>query len=124
MKLRWPGDSQRESVRFARIKPYNRYARIKPYLIFITCERFARIASSLRFATFSPHEAQFVNKGFNSGTPKRFTRIKRFARICESIRANRASKVVKHTSANGRQKRECGQLNVKNRHVLIPQMDT
>ena len=53
--------------------------------IFITCERFARIASNLRFAIFGPPEARFAKKGFGSGTLKRFARIRRFARICESI---------------------------------------
>ena len=46
--------------------------------------RFARIASDLRFASCS------ADKGSSSGTLTRFPRIKRFARICESICANRA----------------------------------
>ena len=49
------------------------------------------IVSNLRFALFSPPEARFAKKkGFRSGILKRFARIRRFARICESIRANRA----------------------------------
>ena len=44
--LRWPCNSQRESGRFARIDSQ------KKNLIFITFERFARIASNLRFAIF------------------------------------------------------------------------
>ena len=50
----------------------------------------ARIASNLRFAILSPPEARFAEKGFTSGTLKRFVRKRRFARICESIRSNRA----------------------------------
>ena len=174
LNLRWPVDSQRESGRFARIDSQE-----KP-LIFITCERFAQIASNLRFAIFSrpkrylqknqkglevcyclwgchpdprlgpipgpsrshpgsevvpsrfamcfvlqcfgpiqvprwgPSRPVLVpscsqafltgsgldgqkqtswplpKKGFSSGTLGRFARIRRFARICESIRANRA----------------------------------
>ena len=41
--LRWPGDSQRKSGRFTRIDSHESIRRKKP--IFITCERFARIAS-------------------------------------------------------------------------------
>ena len=49
--LRWPGDSQRESGRFARSDSQKH----KKKTHFIACERFARIASkNLRFATFSP----------------------------------------------------------------------
>ena len=58
--------------------------------IFITCKRFARIAANLRFAIFSPPKRDSQKKVFRSGTPKRFARIRRSARICESIRANRA----------------------------------
>ena len=46
----------------------------------LACERFARIASILRF----------VKRGAQFANPERFARIRRFARICESIRANRA----------------------------------
>ena len=58
--------------------------------IFIRCERFARIPSNLRFAIFSPTKRDSQKMGFSSGTLKRFARIRRFARICEWIRANRA----------------------------------
>ena len=45
--------------------------------------------------SFEPPEARFAKKkGFSSGTLKRFARIRRFARICESIRANRANTLV------------------------------
>ena len=46
--------------------------------------------ANLRFAILSPPERDSQNRGFGSGTLKRFARIRRFARICESIRANRA----------------------------------
>ena len=58
--------------------------------IFITFERFARIASNLRFAIFCPRKRDSQQKGFSSGTLKRFARIRRFARICYSLRAHRA----------------------------------
>ena len=56
------------------------------------CERFARTASNLRFAFSSPpkRDVQKHLRGFSSGSLKRFARIIRFARICESIPANRA----------------------------------
>ena len=62
---RWPGDSQPESGPFAQIDlcksiRMNRFAQI-PY--FITCERFAQIASNLRFAIFSPRSAIRKKKG-------------------------------------------------------------
>ena len=41
-------------------------------LIFITSERFARIALNLRFAIFSPPKRDSQKKGFRSGTLKRF----------------------------------------------------
>ena len=51
------GDS-RESIRA------NRFAGMKsPILKFITCERFARIASNLRFAMFSPPKRDSQKKG-------------------------------------------------------------
>ena len=43
-ELRWPGDSQRESWRFKQIDSRESIRR-KKKTIFITCERFARIAS-------------------------------------------------------------------------------
>ena len=46
---RWPGNSQRESGRLARID-----SREKPPIFIITCDRFARVASNLRFAILSP----------------------------------------------------------------------
>ena len=60
----------------------NRFARIDSQKnpIFMTCERFARISSNLRFEMFSPPKARFAKKGFSSGTLKRFSRIMRFAR--------------------------------------------
>ena len=45
-------ESQCESGLFARIDSRESIRRKKP--MFTTCERFARIASNLRFATFSP----------------------------------------------------------------------
>ena len=50
------GDS-RESMR--RTTPYS-----------ITCQRFARIASKLRFAIFSPPNRDSQKRGFSSGTPE------------------------------------------------------
>ena len=60
-----PGDSQRESGRFDSQKK----------IIVMTCQRFARIASNLRFAIFWRPKARFAKKGFSSGTLKRFVRI-------------------------------------------------
>ena len=82
--LRWLSDSQRESGRLARIDSPKKKT-------FITFERFARVTSNLQFAFFSALKRDSQKKrGFNSGTLKRFARIRRIARICESIRANRA----------------------------------
>ena len=53
--------------------------------IFITSERFARIASNMRFAIFWCPETRSQKKGFSSGTLRRFARSKWFERICESI---------------------------------------
>ena len=56
----------------------NWFARIESQKtsIFITYERFAWIASNLRFAIFSPPpDAQFAKKGFSLGTLKGFARI-------------------------------------------------
>ena len=47
-----PGDSQRESGRFARIDSRESGAIRRKVPIFITPERFARIASNMRFAVF------------------------------------------------------------------------
>ena len=66
--LRWPGVSQRESGRFARIDSRESIRRKKP--IFITCERFARIASNLWFASFSPSKCDLQKKGVQFGNPK------------------------------------------------------
>ena len=79
--IRWPSDSQRKSGQFARIssrESIRRKKEKKKKTICITFERFARIASNLRFAIFCPPEARFANKGFGSGTLKRFARIRRF----------------------------------------------
>ena len=59
--LRWPGASQRESGRFARIDSREWIRSKTP--IFITCERFARIASNLRFAIFSPLKRDSLKRG-------------------------------------------------------------
>ena len=65
--LRYPGNSQRESGRFARIDSQ------KKKRIFITFKRIARIASNLRFAMFSAPKSdsqkgvQFWNPEMNHG---------------------------------------------------------
>ena len=73
-KLRWPGDSQRESGRFARIDSQK-----NP--IFMTFERFARIASNLQIAMFETPEARFAKKGVQFGNPETI-------RESQAIRAN------------------------------------
>ena len=65
-ELRWPGDSQCESGRFARIDSHESIRRKTP--IFIACERFARIASNLRFAVLAPRSAIRKRNGISSGT--------------------------------------------------------
>ena len=50
-------------------------------------EQFARIVSNLQFAiSFISPTRDLQRRGFSSGTLKRFARIRRFARICESGR--------------------------------------
>ena len=56
--------------------------------IFIRCERFAQIASNLRFAILSPPKRDSKKRGSVRGTLRQFARIRRFARICESIRVH------------------------------------
>ena len=60
--IKWPGDSQRDSGRFARIDSCESTRR-EPLLNFITCERFARIASNLRIASFSPPQRDPQKRG-------------------------------------------------------------
>ena len=60
LALRWPGDSQREWGRFARIDSRESIRRKTP--AFITFERFARIASNMRFASFSAPEMRFAKR--------------------------------------------------------------
>ena len=38
--------------------------------MFITCKRFPRIASNLRFAIFSPPESRFAKRGVQFGSPE------------------------------------------------------
>ena len=59
--LRWPGDSHRESGRFARMDSQE-----KEKTIFITFERFARITSNLRFAIFKAPKCDSQKKGCTS----------------------------------------------------------
>ena len=63
--------AMRESIRANR---FRKKKKKKP--IFITCERFARIASNLRFAGFGPPKRDSQKQGFSSGTLKRFARIR------------------------------------------------
>ena len=67
-ELRWPGDSQRESGRFARTDSRESICRKTP--IFITCERFAQIASKLRFSICSPPKRDSRKKGVQFGNPE------------------------------------------------------
>ena len=72
----------RESIRA------NRFPEKNTYFHSVPCERFARIASNLRFSTFNPppRKRDSQRRGsVRSGTLKQFARIRRFARICESI---------------------------------------
>ena len=55
-QLGWPGDSQRESGQI-------RANRFTESPIFITCKRFVRIASNVRFAIFSPPKRDSQNRG-------------------------------------------------------------
>ena len=57
----------RESIRTNQIR--------RKIPVFMTCERFARIASNLRFGIFSPLKRAICKKGFSSGIRKRFARI-------------------------------------------------
>ena len=70
----------------------NRFVRIdlqkNTYFHNVRAIRVNRLKPAIR--NFQPPETRFAEKGFSSGTLKRFARIRRFARICESIRANRA----------------------------------
>ena len=87
--LRRPGDSQRESGRFARINSRKSIRRKAPIFLYnLRAIRVNRLKPAIR--NFSPPEERFAKKGFSSGTLKRFARIRRFARTCKSIRANRA----------------------------------
>ena len=67
---------------------YHRFAEKKPYFHNVRAIRANHLKPAIR--NFWPLEARFAKKGFGSGTLKRFARIRRFARICKSIRANRA----------------------------------
>ena len=65
--LRWPGDSQRESGWFAWTDSRESIRRKTP--IFKTFERFAQIASNLRFAIFQPPRRAIRKKGVQFGNP-------------------------------------------------------
>ena len=80
---RWPGDSQRESGQFARIDSQK-----NPYFHNVRPIRANHLKPAIR--NFQSPKARFSKKGFSSGTLTRFARIRRFLRICKSIRANRA----------------------------------
>ena len=68
----WPGDSQHKSWRFAQIDSCESICRKKKEnYIFITCKRFARIASNLRFAIFGPPESAIRKKGVRFGNPEK-----------------------------------------------------
>ena len=60
-KVRLPGDSQRESGRFALIDSRESIRRESP--IFITYEQLPRIASNRRFAIFGPPKRDSHNRG-------------------------------------------------------------
>ena len=84
--LRWP---RRFEARIGAIRAKSQMCESNsqlPTFITTTFRRLARIASSLRFASLVPRNA-LHKKGVQFGN---FARIKRFARICESIRATRA----------------------------------
>ena len=68
--LPWPGDSQRESGRFARIDSRKLSRRKKK--TYLACGRFARIASNLRFAIFEPGAPRSAirKKGVRFGNPR------------------------------------------------------
>ena len=67
-----------------------RFAEKTPIFL-ITCERFARITSNLRFAIFSPPEARFAKEGIRVGNPETIREESGGSReMGESIRANRA----------------------------------
>ena len=83
--------------------------------ISITCERFARIASNLRFPIFSPLEARFAKEGLSSGTLKRFARIRRFARICESRESGHLRQIDLQTHQNALWKQNKTSLFLKTR---------
>ena len=85
------GDS-RQSVRANRFAENPNFHNVRAIIA------FARIASNLRFAIFSPPEARFAKKGFSLGTLKRFARIGRFARICESIRGANFARIGPSTT--------------------------
>ena len=76
--LRWPGDSQRQSGRFTRTDSHKK-------TILITCERFAQ-SPHLRFVIFSAPEARFTKRGSVWEPWNDLQGLRRFARICESIR--------------------------------------
>ena len=78
--------------RFAWIDSRELIRRATP--VFITCKRFARIASNLRFANSWPPTARFAKKkGFSwTGTLTRFARIRRFARIFARIGPSKLNK--------------------------------
>ena len=68
-ELRWPGDSQRESGRFARIDSQK-----SPYFHNVPAIRANRLKTAIR--NFLPLKARFAKKGFRLGTPRRFVRIR------------------------------------------------
>ena len=72
--LRWAGDSQRESGRFARIDS-------QKIPILIMFERFARIVSNLRFASLECLETRFAETGVLFGN-------RQAIHVNQAIRAN------------------------------------
>ena len=98
-QLRWRGDSQRESGRFAPIDSPESIRR--KILIFITFERFEQIASNLWFALFSPQSA-IRNKGVQFGKPETI-------RENQAIRANLRidSRESGHLSRTSKRRARC-----------------
>ena len=83
-KLRWTGDLQHKSGRFARIDSQKH-----PYFHNVQAIRANRLKPAIR-NLLVPRNAIRRKRGFSTGTLKRFARIRRCTRICESIHANRA----------------------------------
>ena len=81
LNLTWPGDSQRESGRFARIDSQRNHYFHNERAIRANCLTLSQTCDSQLLAPRSV----IRKKGFSSGTLERFARIGRFARICWAV---------------------------------------